>query len=63
MYSLTHEALFVNMISEMLQYAGFQESVNQRLRDMHAETGLTEHQGCCVDDLYDQYGNQQVMDD
>jgi hypothetical protein len=60
-YSVTHEAMYDEMISEMLRFAGFQDSVNDKLRGI---VGVpTAQQARWVDDLYGIYSNQSVIDD
>ena len=60
-YSMRHEAMYDEMISELLRFAGFQESVNAILRGIIGYPSDT--QARWVDDLYDIYSNQSVIDD
>lgn len=60
-YSMRHEAMYDEMISEILRFAGFQESVNDRLRGIVGYPSDIEARW--VDDLYDIYSNQSVIDD
>jgi hypothetical protein len=60
-YSLKHEAFYDAMIKEMLQYAGFQESVAVMLRAMGSY--ISGKKRTIVDDLYQIYSDQQVIDD
>lgn len=59
-YSDMHGELYDTMIREMLQFAGFQESVNQRLRRI-AQPSAKEARW--VDDLYGIYADGQVIED
>ena len=60
-YSDLHEAMYGEMISEMLRFAGFQDSVNAKLRGIGERLWPNEAQW--VDDLYGIYGDRQVIDD
>lgn len=60
-YSMRHEAMYDEMISELLRFAGFQESVNAILRGIIDYPSDT--QARWVDDLYDIYSDKLVIDD
>lgn len=60
-YSMRHEAMYDEMISELLRFAGFQESVNDRLRGIIGYPSDMEARW--VDDLYDIYTDKLVIDD
>ena len=61
-YSYRHKAYYSNMAKEMLKYAGFQESINDVLREISMYGGFDSlHRKWC-DDLYDVYGNSQVTE-
>ena len=60
-YSMRHEAMYDEMIAELLQHGGFQESVNDRLRGIIGYPSDIEARW--VDDLYDIYSDKLVIDD
>lgn len=60
-YSMRHEAMYDEMIAELLQHGGFQESVNAILRGIIGYPSDT--QARWVDDLYDIYTDKLVIDD
>ena len=60
-YSMRHEAMYDEMISELLRFAGFQEAVNAILRGIIDYPSDT--QARWVDDLYDIYTDKLVIDD
>lgn len=60
-YSMRHEAMYDEMISELLRFAGFQESVNDRLSGIIGYPSDIEARW--VDDLYDIYSDKLVIDD
>ena len=60
-FSLKHDAMYDEMISELLRFAGFQESVNDRLRGIIGYPSDIEARW--VDDLYEIYSGQAVIDD
>jgi hypothetical protein len=60
-YSVIHDAFYDAMIREMLQYAGLQESEAGMLRAMGSY--ISGKQRNIVDDLYQIYSDQQVIDD
>ncbi len=60
-YSERHEAMYADMVAEMLQFAGFQESVNSILRGIAERLWPSEAQW--VDDLYEIYSGLSVIDD
>ena len=47
---------------EMVQRAGFQDGVNRRLRVWADKWPLMPHEMRSIDDLYEIYGNHQVME-
>jgi len=53
--------MYDEMISELLRFAGFQESVNDRLRGIIGYPSDT--QARWVDDLYNIYTDKLVIDD
>ena len=53
--------MYDEMISELLRFAGFQESVNDRLRGIIGYPSDIEARW--VDDLYDIYSDKLVIDD
>jgi hypothetical protein len=60
-FSLKHDAMYDEMISELLRFAGFQESVNDRLRGIIGYPSDIEARW--VDDLYSVYTDKLVIDD
>tara|TARA_R110000782_G_scaffold2628_7_gene9988 strand:- start:611 stop:799 length:189 start_codon:yes stop_codon:yes gene_type:complete len=60
-YSVIHDAFYDAMIMEMLKYAGFQESVVFRLGAIGDY--ISEEERANVDDFYQIYAAQQVIDD
>ena len=60
-YSMRHEAMYDEMIAELLQHGGFQESVNAILRGIRGYPSDT--QARWVDDLYSVYTDKLVIDD
>ncbi len=60
-YSMRHEAMYDEMISELLRFAGFQESVNSILRGIVGYPSDIEARW--VDDLYSVYTDKLVIDD
>jgi hypothetical protein len=62
MYSARHDQMIDAMVSEMLRYAGFQDSVNARLRHISATGNCSDVQARWVDDLYEIYGGRQVLE-
>ena len=60
-FSLKHDAMYDEMISELLRFAGFQESVNDRLRGIVGYPSDIEARW--VDDLYSVYTDKLVIDD
>ena len=59
-YSEWHDAWYDAMVRELLQYGDCQESVNNILRGI---TVPSERQARWIDDLYQVYGQRQVLDD
>ena len=60
-FSLKHDAMYDEMISELLRFAGFQESVNDRMRGIIGYPSDIEARW--VDDLYSFYTDKLVIDD
>ena len=60
-FSMRHEAMYDEMIAELLQHGGFQESVNAILRGIIGYPSDIEARW--VDDLYDIYSDKLVIDD
>ncbi len=59
-YSTRHEAMYDDMIRELLRYGGLQETVKAMLRRVLIPN---EKEARWVDDLYEIYGRQEVIDD
>lgn len=63
-WSDEHQREYAVMASEMLQYAGFQDGVNRRLRAVAEIGGAPYHTTArSVDDLYRYYGDGSVFED
>ncbi len=60
-YSVKHDAMYDDMIKEMLQFGEFQESVRLRLRAYSGEV-LSINEFRIINDLFDIYMSQQVME-
>lgn len=61
-YSETHDAWYPDMASEMLRHAGFQDTVNDKLRLITARDGCYPHECRWMDDLYQIYAEQDVIE-
>jgi len=62
-FSTRHDASYADMAAEMIRHAGFQDSVNDRLRLVVAAGGCGSVSGArSVDDLYQIYGDEGVID-
>lgn len=62
-YSERHDSWYGSMASEMLQHAGFQASVNSKLRLVSDRNGCWPDECRWVDDLWQIYGDMDVIDD
>lgn len=63
-WSGEHQREYAVMASEMLQYAGFQDGVNRRLRAVVEIGGAPDHTTArSVDDLYRYYGDRSVFEE
>lgn len=61
-YSTKHEMTYAAMCGEMVKFAGFQDSVAARLRNWAAMEFVGDDAARSIDDLWDIYGGQAVME-
>lgn len=62
-YSTTHEAMYADMCAEMLRHAGFQESVRDIVAEIAARDVWSDHDKRVIDDLFQIYADDGVLDD
>lgn len=64
LWSDEHQRGYAQMATEMLQYAGFQDGVNRRLRAVAQYGGAPDTTTArSMDDLYRYYGDKSVFED
>ena len=61
-YSTRHDEWYRQMIGEMLKFANMTEAQRVRLKRMSDSTGLYRAEANLVDELYQKYADQQVME-